>query len=84
MSQHRRPDRVETEKVNGERAKILLFYDDPDHEARFEVEREDSWTFGADERGAATLVETSRPPEADIPEWVVEALLGLGVSEVTR
>jgi len=84
MSQHERPDRVEREKINGKTAKVRLFYDDPDNECRFEVERVDDWTFGVDEAGVATLVDSSRPLDAEIPEWVVETLYGIGISEITR
>ncbi|WP_415381486.1 hypothetical protein [Halosimplex sp. TS25] len=82
-----RPDRVERAKVNGQKAEVEIYHTDPDFYTRIEVERDESWEVGIDEEGVAELVETSDveddlAAESDIPEWLVETLYGIGISEI--
>jgi len=89
MPRSKRPDRIEHEKVDGEKVTIRFYHTDPDYQARVKVSRDDSWVFGVDDEGTAELVETTETAddlaaEADLPEWLVEMLYGYGLSEVQR
>ncbi|WP_436924904.1 hypothetical protein [Halosimplex amylolyticum] len=82
-----RPDRVERAKVDGQKAEVEIYHTDPDYYTRIEVERDEFWEFGIDEEGVAELVETSNAEddlvtEPELPEWLVETLYGIGISEI--
>lgn len=89
MLRNPRPDRIEREQVDGQKAKVEIFHSDPDYYTRVEVEREEEWEFGIDEEGVAELVDTSDVADdlaakPDLPEWLVETLYGLGISDIKR
>lgn len=89
MSRSQRPDRIEHEKVNGKRARVRIYHSDSEYYTRIEVERDDSWEFGIDQEGVAELVSTSDvsdglAAEPDLPEWLVETLYGIGISEIQQ
>ncbi|MBX0323893.1 hypothetical protein EGH21_12715 [Halomicroarcula sp. F13] len=87
MSRATTPDRIEREKVEGKQATAYFYHTDPDYTARIEVEREERWEFGIDDKAVATLLTTTDVAddllvEPDIPEWLVESLHGFGIEEV--
>lgn len=89
MSQSQRPDRIERAKVDGEKAKVQIYHSDPEYYTRIEIERAESWEFGIDEEGVAQLVTTTDlgeglVTESDLPDWMVETLYGIGVSEINQ
>jgi len=89
MPRSKRPDRIEHKKVNGEKATIRFYHSDPDYQARIEVSYADTWEFGVDDEGVATLVSTTVTTDdlvadPEIPEWLVETLYGFGLSEVEQ
>ena len=56
-----RPDRMRKHTIDGQEAKIRLYRDYRNDASQFEFEREAVWSFGVDDYGIATLLDT-RPP----------------------
>lgn len=87
MSRAQTPDRIESDKIDGDKVKISYYHADPEYAACIEVERDDRWVFGVDGDGVATLLTTSAVgddllAEPDVPEWLSDSLFGLGIEEV--
>jgi len=87
MSRTQTPDRIESETIDGIDTKVYIFHTDPEYSSRIEVEREESWEFGVDSEAVATLLSTSVVAddllaEPELPEWLIESLLGLGIEEI--
>jgi len=87
MPRTQAPDRVESETIDGKDTKLYIYYTDPEYNSRVEVKRDESWEFGVDGEAVATLLSTSVVAddllaEPELPEWLIESLLGLGVEEI--
>ncbi|WP_136688676.1 hypothetical protein [Halorhabdus amylolytica] len=83
----KRPDRIETEKVAGEKTKLRIWHSDPEYQARIEVEREEKWQFGIDEESVATLLSSTTERddlagEPEIPDWLSQSLAEMGIQGV--
>lgn len=85
---NRRPNRTTYENVQGEQATARVFYEADDHEALIEIQRDDeSWMFGINNDAKARVLTTdsdtdNRIGKPDIPDWLRETLLGIGVEGV--
>ncbi|GGK64756.1 hypothetical protein [Haloarcula sebkhae] len=87
MPRTQTPDRIKREKVEGKETKAFIYHSDPEYSSRIEVEREERWEFGIDGEAVAELLSTSVVTddllvEPELPEWLVESLLGLGIEEI--
>jgi hypothetical protein len=85
---NRRPDRTTYENVQGKQATAWVFYEADDHEALIEIPRDDEiWVFAVNNDPKARVLTTgsgtdNRIEKPDIPDWLRETLLGIGVEGV--
>ncbi|WP_424001168.1 hypothetical protein ACOZ4I_15645 [Haloarcula salina] len=87
MPRTKTPDRIERETIDGKDTKVFIYHTDPEYSSRIEVQRDESWEFGIDGEAVATLLTTTDVAddilaEPELPEWLVESLLGLGIEEI--
>lgn len=86
----RRPDRTTYENVQGKQSTARVFYNAPDHEALIEIKRDsEQWVLGIDEEATADLLHTDTTTDdllgqPEIPDWLRETLLGLGIEGVDQ
>ncbi|NLV10682.1 hypothetical protein GOC74_12175 [Halomicrobium mukohataei] len=86
MSRSQRPDQTTRRRVGDEDVRVRLWRSDPEFAARIEIDSEEPWVFGVDTEGIATPLTTAAATDTvcdpDIPGWVTEILVGLGVVDI--
>lgn len=88
QTQARRPEQTISEKIDGQKVTALIYSGDRNWEAVIVVKRGDEkWTLGIDDDATAHVEETTEEiadlaGEIDVPGWIEDVLLGMGIERV--